>query len=101
MQYRPSARSIFPLVCRALHRANEQAPHLWPAILRVPLDDANDTLDLAGRDVVLEVDIHQDRDLVGRRVEREDVADADNARHVAGELAQVLDELGVGRPLDS
>src|SRR5205823_5837096 len=59
-----------------LHRPNEQAPHLRPALLCFAFDAADDLLDLSGKHVVTEVDIHQHRDLVGRAMDGEHIADA-------------------------
>src|SRR4051794_27706226 len=61
---------LLPLLGRALHGADEQSPHLRPALPGVGLHLGDDALDIRGEQVILEVDVHHHGDLVGGRMVR-------------------------------
>src|SRR4051794_23592168 len=58
--------SVLPLLARTLHRPDEQPAHLRPAVPGFVLDAGDDILDIAGADVVVEIDVHHHSDLVRR-----------------------------------
>src|SRR5215203_7267630 len=81
-------------------RSDEQPPYLRPALTRLFLDLPDDALDVARTDVIVEVDVEHRRDLVGRGVDRQHIADAHDARTATGELAKIVNQLRIGRLAD-
>ena len=79
---------------------DEQPADVGPALPRLDLEILDDALDLAGQDVVVEVDVDHGGDLVGRGMDRQDVADPDHAGLAQSEVAKAARQSGVGRLTD-
>src|SRR4051794_3395389 len=94
------AMSVRPEIGSALQRANEQPAQVRPASAGPLLDVAHDLLDLRGGDRVVEIDVDHGRDHVGRGMDGEDVAYADDSVAGEGERPQLLDEIRVRRLSD-
>src|SRR5579884_1189765 len=96
----PGRATAFPLLLRCskvaqeppLPRADVEPGDLRPTPGCLPLDFANDPLDVACADAVVKVDASQSGDHVWRGMDRQDLAGLDDTLLGPNKLANLLDE---------